>query len=154
MLPRCADVDLVDAASEVLGMMFFTDVMNGNVVGDPPDKPVTVKVEFQGSSSGMLHMSMPRETAEALTANFLGLLVGEVPSEEQMNDVVNELGNMVCGSFLSRHESEELFDLSKPEILAAAAELPAQVATVHRSLELDNGKMVLALSWDRLNPAV
>ena len=61
---------------------------------------------------------------------------------------------MVCGSFLSKHESEELFDLSKPEILAAAAELPAQVATLHRSLELDNGKMVLALSWDRLNPAV
>ena len=36
MLPRCADVDLVDAASEVLGMMFFTDVMNGNVTGEPP----------------------------------------------------------------------------------------------------------------------
>jgi CheY-specific phosphatase CheX len=153
MLPRCADVDLVDAASEVLGMMFFTDVMNGNVVAEPPEKPVTVKVEFQGASSGMLHMSMPRETAEALAANFLGLPMGESPTEEQMNDVVNELGNMVCGSFLSKHEAEELFDLSKPEILAAAAELPAQVATLHRSLQLDNGNMVLALSWDRLNPA-
>jgi hypothetical protein len=59
---------------------------------------------------------------------------------------------MVCGSFLSKHESEELFDLSKPEILAAS-EPPSQVATLRRSLELDNGKMVLALSWDRLNPA-
>jgi CheY-specific phosphatase CheX len=153
MLPRCADSDLVDAASEVLGMMFFTDVMNGNVPSEPPEKPLTVKVEFQGSSSGMLHMSMARETAEALTANFLGLPMGEVPTEEEVNNVVNELGNMVCGSFLSKHESEELFDLSKPEILAAAGELPTQVATLRRSLELDNGKMVLALSWDRLNSA-
>ncbi|MBZ2177182.1 MAG: chemotaxis protein CheX [Acidobacteriota bacterium] len=152
MLPRCADSDLIDAASEVLGMMFFTDVMNGNVPSEEPEKPLTVKVEFQGASSGMLHMSMPRETAEALTANFLGLPMGEVPTEEQVNNVVNELGNMVCGSFLSKHESEELFDLSKPEILAAS-EPPSQVATLRRSLELDNGKMVLALSWDRLNPA-
>lgn len=147
---RCAETDLVSAASEILEMMFFTGVMgDGEEISAEEASKVAVKVEFHGSSSGQFHMALPTQTAEQLAANFLGLPPDQVPTDQQVTEVINELGNMVCGAFLSRHESEQIFDLSTPEQEQIGTDA-LRSCTVHRSLDLDNGSLVLALQWDRL----
>ena len=57
---------------------------------------------------------------------------------------MGELGNMLCGAFLSRYEKEGLFALASPEVHhPASGELPG----VHRCLELMDGFMDLRVRW-------
>jgi len=127
-----------EALTEVLETMFFT-----SVIGDAGDGGrgglLWAKVDFDGQPSGWLSLGVSRSAASDMAETFLGL---EEPAGEQLSaEVVRELANMVCGTILSRGESDTHFELSEPSLVA---EPPAP--STRRAFELENG--VVELCFD------
>jgi CheY-specific phosphatase CheX len=104
-----------EAVGEVLETMCFTALGEGGGVTDGAEESwVTARLSFRGDPPGRFGVGVPPQTGRAIAASFLGREAEEV-SEAQIGEVVCELANMVCGSVLSRLESQTRFDLSCPE---------------------------------------
>lgn len=100
--------------AQVLETMFFTSVAGEGGEGAVDDL-VRAKVTFTGQPSGWLSLGVSREAASEMAENFLGL---DGPAQEaQATEVVLELANMVCGTMLSRAESDTHFELSEPALI-------------------------------------
>jgi len=123
---------LVAAAEEVLETMCFATIfassegaitsagaVTSEAAGPPAEPAITAGLSFQGSPSGTFRVGVPPKLARVLAAGFFGREETEV-SDEQGAEVVCELANMICGSVLSRLESEETFHISHPELLGEA----------------------------------
>ena len=107
---------LSEAAAEVLETMFFTSLAAEGEPAPAVTAPfVSVRLSFRGSPPGRLGLRVPVETGRRIAANFLGIEPDEA-ADSQIEDVVCELSNMVCGSVLSRLEGESVFELHHPEI--------------------------------------
>lgn len=113
---------LSQAAAEVLETMFFTTL--AEEAAEPgeaePAEPVaapclSVRLSFRGAVSGRLGIRVPPDTGRRIAANFLGIEPAEATGA-QIEDVLCELSNMLCGSVLSRLQSESVFELLRPEI--------------------------------------
>jgi len=137
--------EMVGAARDVLNVMFFTDILEeGDECACPKPLPIQVRVTFTGDQSGEFRLEVDELAAGSLAGSFLGTDPVEGPSSVEVEQVMGELGNMVCGAFLSRFEKEGLFALSSPVVIRpAAGELPG----VHRGLELVDGFMDLRVCW-------
>ena len=140
----------------VLETMFFSTPLG-------PAEPETgaavreARVAFHGRPSGALGVRLSAASARILAAGFLGE-EEESLTESQPGEVVCELANMLCGSLVSKLESEESFDLAAPELVDAGSDVPgslpvtrqsAQAASVARafskSFELENGILTVTL---------
>ena len=66
-------------------------------------------------------MRLSDASARMLAAGFLGEDEGML-TDSQPGEVVCELANMLCGSLVSKLESEESFDLAPPELVPAGRE--------------------------------
>ena len=110
---------LSEAAAEVLETMFFTTLATdtGESLPAPPIAApcLSVRLSFRGTLSGRLGIRVPPGTARRIAANFLGIEPAEATGA-QIEDVLSELSNMLCGSVLSRLEGESVFELLHPEI--------------------------------------
>ena len=89
-------------------------------------------------------MEVDELAAESMAGSFLGAEGSGGVSEGGVEQVMGELGNMICGAFLSRYEKECLFDLSSPEVLRPAA---GEMGGVRRALLLMEGVMDLRGRW-------
>ena len=137
--------EMVGAARDVLNVMFFTDILEESEREEPGRKlEIGVRVEFSGEASGEFRMEVDARTAAAMAGSFLGAEAGDAVSELEVDQVMGELGNMVCGAFLSRYEQEGLFALSSPEVRRPAA---AGGGGVYRGLMLEDGWMDLRVNW-------
>lgn len=147
--------DVVGAARDVLNVMFFSDVLEeADAPPEPRPDTMQVYVKFDGDGEGEFQMEVDDMTAESLAGSFLGAEPGSRPNPEEVQQVMGELGNMVCGAFLSRYEKDGLFNLSSPTIDRANSAMPAGVA---RSLQLLDGTMDVRINWsvpvNRLSPS-
>ena len=116
---------LATATEEVLETMFFSTVFaepEGTAPGLPGDS-VTAQVRFSGNPSGVFAVGLALPAAQSVAENFLGLEPGSI-THEQICGVVREMANMICGSALTRIESDTLFELLAPEILDSAQAAP------------------------------
>jgi len=105
---------LVNAsASEVLETMFFTGVLGAAT--DLPSDPITTRLDFRGTPAGSFGLSFSHESSRQIAAGFLAEDEQDI-SQVQVNEVICELTNMLCGTLLSRIDSETSFDLSHPEL--------------------------------------
>lgn len=133
---------LLEAAQSVLETMFFTSVMGDRDV--PPDPPcLDARVQFRGAPSGVFGIRLTAPAARTIAANFLGIEDENEATDEQIAEVVCEMTNMLCGAVLSKVESDSTFDIALPEIA------PAPEGWT-RSLDLDNGALMLALSLEEV----
>jgi CheY-specific phosphatase CheX len=73
-------------------------------------------VPVEGPKNFRVGLTMPMSLAREMAANFLGLEKDEIPPE-RMEDVVKETANMVAGSFLSKEQVPEAYNLKPPEAL-------------------------------------
>lgn len=138
---------LEQSLREVLETMFFSDII-GEAACRAAGDHFRFRVEFQGEPSGELRVSLPKETASALAASFLGKEKDEVTGIEAVH-VAGEFSNMVCGCFLSKHDSGTLFSLSSPALFEGDA--PAPGASTNLDYELDEGFVSLSLVWAAAN---
>jgi CheY-specific phosphatase CheX len=109
---------LAESVREVLEKMFFVDVLGAAVAGQLRPARIAAEVVFEGDPPGSFRLEMDPAAAASAAADFLG----EDPAglaANQIEEVVCELANMICGSVLSRIESSATFRLSKPEIAGA-----------------------------------
>ena len=168
-------IGLAAAVEEVLETMCFTSVlssgegpapacMEGAVPADgdegPPADPevavpadagaraCTAELRFEGNPSGGCRVSVPLKLARVVGAGFLGSDEMEV-SDSQAEEVVCELANMICGSVLSRLESEETFRITHPELVPPERGAGFEGAGIHRWFDLGDGILTVSLELQR-----
>jgi CheY-specific phosphatase CheX len=132
------------ATSEALETMCFFGVMGPT--GQLTDGPehISARMTFKGDAEGVFHSTLDTPAAWAIAANFLGEDESEI-SREQVDTVVCELANMICGSVLSSYKRDGHFELSTPEITQMEDSQPDEV--VRRVFELETGCIGLAIDF-------
>jgi len=142
------DVDLqqifLESASEVLETMFFTGI-ESEAGSDLPVPQVSAELVFRGVQSGKFGVQVPLETGQQIAANFLG--ADEVTSP-QVDEVLCELCNMLCGSVLSRLEAGARFELLHPEVDPNNLSWHNRLDAVGYTFGLDEGAITLWMVLD------
>jgi len=152
MTPNEMQTALSVAVEEVLETMCFSGVLasdEGNTSApseDPATPPVAAELQFDGQPPGAFRVSLPAHLARALGAAFLGRDEDEV-SDADAADVVCELANMVCGSVLSRLESQATFRIGHPELAAPAPGPAFDESAASRWFDLGEGCLTTALQF-------
>jgi hypothetical protein len=136
MTTQTMDEVLREAVHEVMEKMFFLDVGDDGEE-HPADAPAAAaEVRFRGEHNGEFRLEIDIVAARPAAADFLGVDVSELTAD-QVDEVVLELSNMVCGAVLSRVESGSLFRLDKPRMVEAGGALPSEGE--HSSFEAQAG---------------
>jgi CheY-specific phosphatase CheX len=107
---------LAASVDDVLEKMFFVRSL-GAPLNESAAPLVAAHLTFQGDPPGWLTLRVTAGAARSVAADFLGEEESEL-SEAQIGEVVCELANMICGSMLSRVESNTLFRLATPRLIA------------------------------------
>ena len=115
MMATCLADALHEAVEDVLEKMFFAEAAPMDAETGPPEELVAARVDFEGSPSGRLNLRITVPAARALAADFLGEEASDL-SPDATAEVIGELANMICGSLLSRVESDTAFRLSAPVV--------------------------------------
>jgi CheY-specific phosphatase CheX len=139
---------LTSSAGEVLESMFFTSAEErpGAEV-DLNGENISAVLTFEGSPAGRFGLTIPGEPARKLAASFLGA-DEELLVRRQVEEVVCELANMLCGSVLSSLDKETRFDLTQPQI--AAFECPRDAA--RRTFLTDEGPIAVWMALTASSP--
>lgn len=133
---------LRDSAVEVLQKMFFIcDDGTPAPEGDNGTPEIAVRLTFEGTPPGWLALRVGKMAARSIAADFLGEEEWMM-TDRQAEEMVCELANMICGSVLSRTESEATFRLSSPLVVPLADWVEPENATVH-SVALANGALTI-----------
>jgi len=113
---------LAESVGDVLEKMFFIGALDSSEPSQETagESEVTAEVSFLGDPSGALTLSVTHSVARSIAADFLGEDEGEL-SELQIEEVIRELANMICGSVLSRVGSNTTFHLAEPIIVTPEA---------------------------------
>ncbi len=136
-----ADRVLRESVDEVLEKMFFIRSL-GESAGSPGGAELIAHVTFQGRPSGSFTLSASAAAARSIAADFLGAEEAEV-GDEQVGEVICELANMICGSALSRIESDFDFRLDKPALVAEPP-LGSGVGATH-AIALQHGALTVTM---------
>ncbi len=137
---------LSSAAADVLETMFFSPVMEEvPVSGMPCEAALAARLRFSGARSGAFTVRVTEGGAQVIAANFLAEETGE-PTPAQVQEVICELANMMCGAVLSRLDRDAHFDLSTPALMD-----PLDAATPHatsRAFDIGDGEVAMFLHVD------
>lgn len=137
--PELQSIDHV--AAEVMETMFFTEALVTDCDHGWLGRAFTVRVNFDGTHCGQVFLTISTEAAWSIAAGFLGLDMAEM-AEAQLNQVILELANILCGAAMSRLWPESSLTLAAPELVEA--ELP--VAGVwHRCFTMPEGMMAVSI---------
>ncbi len=134
------------AVDAVLETMFFSTLL-GPAEPDTGTAVLEAHVSFHGRPSGSLAVCLSEPSARLLASGFLGE-DEEVLTDSQPGEIVCELTNMLCGSLVSKLESEQSFALGSPELVGAATRADAardDPPTVRQSFQLENGILTVTL---------
>ena len=135
---------LTAATEEVLETMFFTGLIGP---AEPSGEPgLAALVAFRGAPSGVCGVRMSEAAARDVAANFVGAEVEEL-EPAQIEQVVCEFANMICGSVVSRLESAVQIELDPPRLVAAGDfNQPPDANGAEIWFELEKGTLGLMLS--------
>ena len=138
---------LAAAAADVLETMFFSSVIgDGPATAELPAEAVAARLGFSGARSGTFAVRLSEGAAQVIAANFLAEEAGE-PTRQQVQEVICELANMMCGSVLSRLDRGAHFDLGQPAMVDAAE--VAVPAAVSRAFDIGDGEVAMFLTMDQ-----
>lgn len=93
-------------------------------------------ISFSGPLMGELRAFFSRPLAEAMLRNMLNVGGNEI-NERLMSDCLKEAVNMICGNFLGKHDSGQVFDLSIPTYDSGLQVDDIKAATDFGALRLD-----------------
>lgn len=106
--------EMAAAAVEVLETMFFELPVDLVREAEPPGAGLASQVEFSGTRNGRLEVDVEPGAARRLSASFLGREDEQTVTEPEVNLVLLELANMLCGNALSRIEPLGGFQIGAP----------------------------------------
>jgi CheY-specific phosphatase CheX len=129
--------------------MFFTSTAGD---AEPPEAAaeawVSAGLSFRGDPPGRFGVRLSVETGRKIAASFLGV-DEEAVTEAQIGEVACELANMLCGSVLSRLETQTRFELNSPELNPPETTCQGDRRTAHRTLQLEEGTLTLWLELEQ-----
>jgi CheY-specific phosphatase CheX len=137
---READVApaLAAAMDSVLEQMFFVTEIAEAEPPEPGAVPTrTARVRFSGEPGGWIDVLVGMDAAANIAADFLALDPGEL-TPSQIDDVVLEFANMLCGAAVSRLETDATIRLTAPALLEGETPAP-DAALVRRSVSIGSG---------------
>jgi CheY-specific phosphatase CheX len=102
------------SVEEVLERMFFVRSFD-DAPGDGEPRWISAGLRFEGDPPGAMQLRLSAAAARSIAADFLAAEEADL-TEAQVEEVICELANMICGSVLSRVESQTTFRLSSPWI--------------------------------------
>lgn len=140
----------LQSASEVLETMCFVGVLGENAATTEDDL-ISAELAFNGTPSGRFGVQMPPESGKLVASNFLGKEAEEL-TEGDVEQVVGELANMICGSVLSRLEAGARFELLHPAIVPSGQAIPHTTAIQYR-FDLEEGAVILWMEVGEALPA-
>lgn len=136
------DACLAEAAREVLETMFFLAIEGEAAWADVGAREHRhVAMEFDGPLAGRMDLAVSMDVAPMLASGFAGRDEAELTAGD-VDGVLCEMANMLCGSLLSRLENEALFSLSTPRVSEGAGDAPG----VCRVFDLGMGDMRVCIS--------
>ncbi len=139
---------LSESVGEVLENMFFTGVFDEDASNlDGEISLVAARLSFRGTPSGEFGIRTKPETVQKLSASFLGEDESSI-SQSQGGEVLCELANMMCGSFLSRLEKDGRFELSKPELQPVGEDVPRD-CVIRREFQAEEGSLQVWLAVEQ-----
>lgn len=111
---------LTEALSEVGGLSFFGFVepvapTHFPDLAEAEPEWIAAAVPFKGGFAGAVHCAVPLDLARELMSNFSGD-AESADADGPLHDLMGEFTNMVCGSWLSRAQSHQVFSLGRPEV--------------------------------------
>lgn len=133
---------LAECTSEVLEQMFFARPVGDGAKANSSSQ-MTAEVNFDGEASGYLTLSASARAARSIAAGFLAE-DQPVLSERQVGEVLCELANIICGSVLTRMESNTHFHLHSPRLISERGRPTPHRAPV-QALKLWNGNLIVTL---------
>ncbi|MCX6619937.1 MAG: chemotaxis protein CheX [Acidobacteria bacterium] len=136
---------LREAAVHVLETMFFISQAGENPAPEEawPVSCYTARIVFRGGCAGAFTIRVPDSMARTVAANFLAEDEAGVP-EEQVEEVVREFANMVCGATLSAVAPHASLDLAPPSIEAG---LPPRGEIYSDSVLSECGRVEMRLEF-------
>jgi CheY-specific phosphatase CheX len=138
---------LREAVDDVLEKMFFVQSEGPACEGRPPEELVAARVDFKGTPSGTLSLRITLRAAQGMAADFLGEEASELPVNRTL-EVICELANMICGSVLSRVESDTPFHLSPPiAIVETGGVVKTSDGGIAHNVELSDGALSVAILY-------
>lgn len=132
----------LEAASEVLETMFFTGVEAGDASED--GEILSAELTFTGHISGRFGVRVSERSGKLIAANFLGT---DEATRAQAAEVLCELANMLCGSVLSRIESEARFELRHPELDQTNRDWRTEQQAVGYTFGTEEGTLTMWISF-------
>lgn len=130
----------------VLEAMFFSAAW-GPAEPETSSAVLESRLAFHGRPSGTFGICLSEPSARLLAASFLGE-DEETLTDSQTGQVVCELANMLCGSLVSKLQSDESFDLASPELVPSGSEIVAgseAPPVACQSFELEGGILTVTL---------
>ena len=129
--------------------MCFSEVEPTDEIWSNSDTIVTA-VNFYGSRTGRLKLEVSSSAAWSLRDAFLGCSDGEKRIESNAGELVDELGTMICGRFLSAVDPLSKINLAMP-VKAERSELPAGALDnqqIWQGFVLDFGNLTTSVEFD------
>ena len=115
-MPDFLRLALQQSVEEVMEKMFFVREFEASAAERRrTDSELAAYLTFEGEPSGSLTLRVAPSVARSISADFLGLDEGEL-NQQQVDEVICELANMICGSVLSRVESASTFRLTTSRV--------------------------------------
>ena len=136
---------LLASSEEVLETMFFCSILHSSP-GPFLGEAISANLRFEGSPSGIVTVDLSSIAAREMSATFLGI-EADVVSDSQMDQVVGELANIICGHTLSKASFGETFRLTHPEIVTAVSARPFD-STSGIVLQIENGFFAAFIGLD------
>ncbi len=132
----------------VVGTMCFSEVAPTEELWQNADTIVTA-VNFYGSRTGRLQLEISSSAAWSLRDAFLGTAQQENAADETAGQVVEELGTMICGRFLSAVDPLSEMSLARPE-LSKQPVAPANngLPSLRQGFLLDGGHLTASVEFD------
>ena len=109
---------------------------------------VAARLMFEGQPSGSLTLRLTSTAARSIAADFLGEEPDTLP-DRRIEEVVCEMANVICGSFLSRVESATTFRLATPRIVASSEDRIAPPGAIVHAVEISNGALSVMVNTER-----
>lgn len=163
MIERDLQELLAETMRDVLETSFFAEILEGrdDEVSFDSCSVVAVKMKFSGAASGSFVLLTDMLTAHTLAVEFMGGS-GEATDDEiaggngEMSslsvadeEIFKELANILCGSVLSRFQTERCCSLSQPVLcsgeIAEEWEESSVTHHIHSTIRLESG--VVAGHW-------
>jgi hypothetical protein len=99
----------------------FVELVRQPATPDPDAPPVpagwlVTAVTFDGAFAGRVEVATSEGLAQQLLVAFCGLAPDEPVGPGQLEDSIGELGNQVCGTWLTRACQMRRFDLQPPKV--------------------------------------